>query len=105
MKQFLCHLDEIPPGHSKGFSLDDRSFFIVREKDRVCGYRNYCPHLGVELNWQPDQFLDSGGRFIQCAMHGALFIITSGECIAGPCLGKRLIPVTLRVEEQNVYLV
>ena len=43
------------------------------------------PSSGIELNWMPDQFLESGGDLIICSTHGALFKIDDGLCISGPC--------------------
>jgi nitrite reductase/ring-hydroxylating ferredoxin subunit len=34
-----------------------------------------------------------------CASHGALFEKEQGLCIAGPCAGKSLKPVPLRIEQ------
>jgi nitrite reductase/ring-hydroxylating ferredoxin subunit len=78
--------------------------FLVRKGDRVFGYRNRCPHTGAPLEWQPDQFLDFDGSFIQCALHGALFRIHDGYCLRGPCAGHGLEPVEVRVEEGRVVL-
>lgn len=89
----LCHIDEIAENGAKGFEIGGHSLFAVKRDGRVFLYRNSCPHLGVELNWLEDQFLDSDGVLIQCATHGALFIIESGECVAGPCRGRFLQPV------------
>jgi nitrite reductase/ring-hydroxylating ferredoxin subunit len=52
----------------------------------------------------PDRFLDSEGELIQCATHGALFRIESGECLRGPCLGAFLEPLPLKVREGRVFL-
>ncbi len=69
--------------------------FAVRHAGRLFAYRNSCPHAGVELNWSPGVFLDSEGRHIQCSMHGALFSITTGACLYGPCRGQGLMAVSL----------
>lgn len=95
----LCPLDAIAPGSSRGFQVGNASCFAVRDQDgEIYVYRNSCPHLGVELEWVPDQFLDSEGVLIQCATHGALFLMDSGQCVSGPCLGDSLqtIPYILR---------
>lgn len=89
----LCQLDDIDPAGAKGFELDGGSLLVVRRDGQLHAYHNRCPHLGVELNWLPDQFLDRGGELIQCATHGALFRIDDGRCIAGPCTGKSLQPI------------
>lgn len=86
----LCHIDDIKEGQSKGFELEGHNVFAVKKEGQVFVYNNSCPHLGVELNWQEDQFLDKDDALIQCSTHGALFIIESGHCVAGPCMGKHL---------------
>jgi nitrite reductase/ring-hydroxylating ferredoxin subunit len=94
----LCHLNDIPDPGSKGFKSAEHSLFAVRLRGQVYVYRNSCPHLGIELNWQEDQFLDYDDSLIQCATHGALFIIENGECVAGPCIGKTLEAVDFRID-------
>lgn len=86
----LCHVNDIEEGASKGFEVLNKYLFAVRKDDRLFLYYNYCPHLGTPLEWQEDRFLDSDGALIQCSTHGALFVIESGQCILGPCKGKRL---------------
>ena len=85
----LCHIDEIDDESSKGFELGEEHFFAVKKDGELYVYRNQCPHLGTELNWQQDQFLDMDGALIQCSTHGALFLIESGECVyRDPAWGK-----------------
>ncbi|WP_313085686.1 Rieske (2Fe-2S) protein [Pseudomonas sp.] len=86
----LCTTDEVPEGQSKGFDIDGHRLLAVRREGRLHVYENRCPHRGIPLEWQADQFLDSSGSLIQCATHGALFLIDSGECVAGPCAGQAL---------------
>jgi nitrite reductase/ring-hydroxylating ferredoxin subunit len=89
----LCNVDDIAHDSSKGFEINGALLFAVRKDGIIYVYRNRCPHLGINLEWNEDQFLDSDGALIQCATHGALFIIESGECVAGPCRGEALTPV------------
>jgi nitrite reductase/ring-hydroxylating ferredoxin subunit len=104
----VCRLEDIEDPGSKGVtvSLSNRpqDIFIVRQGVDVYGYLNHCPHTGAPLDWTPDRFLDLDGRHIQCAMHGALFRIEDGRCIAGPCNGDRLTPVPVKVESGVVCL-
>lgn len=86
----LCAPDELAEGRSRGFALDGDKLFAVRKDGQVYVYRNRCPHRGIALEWQADQFLDASASLIQCATHGALFLIDSGECVAGPCAGQSL---------------
>jgi nitrite reductase/ring-hydroxylating ferredoxin subunit len=46
--------------------------------------------LGLALEWEPDNFLDSEALYIRCCNHGAFFEIDTGNCIQGPCLGDAL---------------
>lgn len=97
----LCRLDEIEDGGARGFTLGDgaasRNIFVVRQQDRFFGYVNSCPHIGTPLEFMPDRFLTADGREILCSTHGARFEIASGRCLAGPCRGKALQAVNLRV--------
>jgi nitrite reductase/ring-hydroxylating ferredoxin subunit len=93
----LCHIDDIAEGSAKGFALEFDSLFVVKRDGQIFVYRNSCPHLGVELNWLEDQFLDADNTLVQCATHGALFIIDSGECVAGPCRGKHLTAIPFAI--------
>ncbi|MDB6063224.1 MAG: (2Fe-2S)-binding protein [Verrucomicrobiaceae bacterium] len=101
---FLCALDALPEGETRGFEFDDISVFALRRNGVVYAYRNSCPHLGVELNWREDEFLDADGGLLQCATHGALFIAETGECVAGPCLGKHLQALATQVEHGAISI-
>ena len=92
LKGALCHLDDLPDGAAKGFG----SFFIVRRGGVVFGYEDRCPHYGdTPLAWRSDAYMSGDGAHIACHAHGALFVIETGECLAGPCLGQRLLPIRL----------
>ena len=101
----LCHIDDIPEGQSKGFEVGSYNIFAVKKEGEIFVYNNSCPHLGVELNWQEDQFLDKDDALIQCSTHGALFIIESGQCVAGPCMGEQLKAIPYKVVDSQITLV
>ena len=86
----LCEASDVAEGQSKGFQSGGAQLLAVRKEGTLYVYVNHCPHRGIALEWLPDQFLDSSGSLIQCARHGALFLIESGECVAGPCAGASL---------------
>ena len=65
---------------------------------------NWCPHLGIELNFMPDQFMDEENTFIMCANHGALFEVESGNCLSGPCANECLKAVELEVRDGQICL-
>ena len=101
----LCSLNEMEDPGSKGFRVGRREpMFIIREDKNVFGYVNLCPHQGTTLDWKPDAFLTVEKDYILCATHGAIFKIDSGVCVWGPCKGRRLAAVNLRIEDGNVFL-
>lgn len=100
----LCAVDELADPGSKGFQNDDMSVFVIKQGSQIYVYENSCPHLGINLEWQEDQFLDSEQRLIQCSTHGALFLIHNGECIAGPCPGEKLTRMPHKIQDGAVYL-
>ncbi|AMX01889.1 Rieske (2Fe-2S) protein [Microbulbifer thermotolerans] len=108
-KYLLCRHGELTEGQSKGFSLGDSAagtanVFAVMKNGEVFAYKNNCPHRGINLEWQEDQFLDPDGALIQCASHGALFQIETGECVAGPCAGDALTPVPIEYGRDGIYV-
>jgi nitrite reductase/ring-hydroxylating ferredoxin subunit len=106
-ERVLCRLDELPDGDARGFPGPPGDFVglvVVRRRDTVRVFRNSCPHLGVPLDWAPDEFLDATGTHLQCATHGALFRIDDGHCIKGPCIGESLAPVACHVRDGVVYV-
>ena len=96
----VCHIDELAPGTSRGFSVAVsgviEDIFLVRTASGIVAYRNSCPHTGGPLDWVPHQFLSIGGDFIQCATHDALFRIEDGSCVKGPCAGRSLTAVRVQ---------
>lgn len=100
----LCAPHELPEAQSRGFCVEDMQLFAVRKEGEVFVYRNRCPHRGVRLEWQADQFLDPSASLIQCARHGALFLIDSGECVAGPCEGQALRAIDCREDGEGIWI-
>ncbi len=101
----LCALAEIDDPGAKGFTLSHgMRIFVVRRGAELFGYANSCPHQGTTLDWNPDVFLTVDKSHIQCATHAAWFRIEDGSCVAGPCLGRKLYPVAVRVADGDVFL-
>ncbi|MGA8133855.1 MULTISPECIES: Rieske (2Fe-2S) protein [Pseudomonas] len=102
--KFLCDSNTLADNSSRGFDVDGRPLLAVRREGRVYVYQNRCPHRGIPLEWRPDQFLDPSASLIQCATHGALFLIESGECVAGPCAGQSLLAIPCKEDAQGIWL-
>ena len=101
----ICELTDISPGSTRGVELADGAEIVLVHVSaaEIVAYINRCPHTGASLNWQPDQFLDHSGKYIQCSNHDALFRIDDGVCIAGPCVGQSLSAVRLEVRDGMVF--
>jgi len=107
----ICGLNEIPSQKARGFQLmivaEDGShkpwpIIVVRWGRQVFGYLNRCPHDGINLDWERNQFLDQNGIRLMCGKHGALFELGTGNCVDGPCKGKSLTPVALTVLDNDI---
>jgi nitrite reductase/ring-hydroxylating ferredoxin subunit len=74
--------------------------FAVRFEGQVQAYLNRCTHVAMEMDFQPDRFFDTEGRWLLCATHGATYAPQTGECVGGPCRGS-LVKINLS-ESQGV---
>jgi nitrite reductase/ring-hydroxylating ferredoxin subunit len=99
----LCHLEQLAPGQSLGFSIKNvgqDDFFLINNGGRIVGYKNSCPHWpGASMPVFKNRYLDSESRYIVCSGHGALFEVDTGACIKGPCAGQRLASINLEITE------
>jgi nitrite reductase/ring-hydroxylating ferredoxin subunit len=111
----ICAMSDIPSQKARGFHLaiigEDGSekpwpIVVVRWGKQVFGYVNKCPHDGVNLDWERNQFLDpNNGIRLMCGKHGAVFELGTGVCVEGPCKGRSLIPVNLAVIDNDICVV
>ncbi len=93
---------------TKGIDLnasdEQKRIFAVKKSGCFYVYRNSCPHTGAPLNWQQDEFLSHDKRYIQCSLHGAMFRIEDGVCIAGPCPGSALTALAVQVSGDDLLV-
>jgi nitrite reductase/ring-hydroxylating ferredoxin subunit len=98
----LCALSDLAEPGSKGFLFRKGDYlflgFVTRANGQVAGWVDRCPHAGMPMSLLPDRYLTREGDMVLCAVHGALFRVEDGRCVAGPCAGESLIPwpVTVR---------
>ena len=104
----LCRAEEVPEGGARGFRFGSgaavSAALVVRQEGTLHGYVNACPHLGTPLDFLPDRFFDRDGRHLLCGTHGALFRVADGFCVEGPCAGKSLERLALRIEDGEVLV-
>jgi len=109
-KIYLCQTNELEEYQTRGFTVeigdDSLDFLLLKQDGDIRAYLNFCPHLGIPLNWQPDEFMSMEGTHIQCSTHGALFQLEDGYCFSGPCRGESLTPLNIEISDNSeVYLV
>lgn len=81
-----------------------KSIVLIQGQDGVYAYENICPHYSVQLDYKTGVFNIYKNSQIMCAHHSAMFEITTGECVDGPCKGHALTAVPVEVKEGAVYL-
>jgi nitrite reductase/ring-hydroxylating ferredoxin subunit len=108
LSRVLCRMADLADPGARSFSVGAGEWplggFLVRKGAAVQAYVNHCPHQGHPLNLRPDAFLTPDGSLILCSSHGALFEIATGLCVGGPCLGRSLRRVPVRIEAGLVML-
>jgi naringenin degradation protein FdeD len=108
VERVVCRLTDIDEHGARAFTIGTGDWplrgFVVRAGAEVRGYVNHCPHAGHPLNLRPHRFLTADSTLIVCSSHGALFEKATGFCLAGPCAGRYLCAVPLKVESGFVML-
>jgi len=108
VERVICPLHELADPGTKGFTMGSGDWplrgFVVRRGGVVRAYVNHCPHAGFPLNWESDGFLAPDASLLLCVMHGALFEIDTGHCVAGPCEGSALRALPVHVRDGYVLL-
>lgn len=104
----ICALDELAERDAREFTVGAGDWplrgFVVRYHGAIRAYENRCPHAGHALNWLPNRFFAPQSDLLICSSHGALFDADSGDCVAGPCMGRALRALDVAVENGNVVL-
>jgi nitrite reductase/ring-hydroxylating ferredoxin subunit len=107
----ICAEKDIPNRKCKAFSLlrveEDGSerpwhILVVRWDKQVFGYVNRCPHEGVNLDWERNQFFDGTGKRLICGKHGSVFEVRTGKCVEGRCQGQSLEPVSVSIVDGDI---
>jgi nitrite reductase/ring-hydroxylating ferredoxin subunit len=110
MERVICALHELDDPGTRGFTLGSGAWplqgFVVRRGAVVRAYLNRCPHAGHPLNLRPHEFLAPSmpSPMILCRSHGAAFELETGQCVIGPCAGRALRGLSIRVERGYVLL-
>jgi nitrite reductase/ring-hydroxylating ferredoxin subunit len=104
----ICSVQELADPGTLEFSVGDGDWplhgVVVKFEGRIHAYVNSCPHLGVPLNYRPNEFFAPYEPLLQCSVHGALFVPHTGKCVAGPCTGRYLQQLAIETIDGYLYL-
>ena len=89
---------------SKSVTVEGRNRILVDRGGELFLYENNCPHAQETLDPLGGNLSDEGGELFHCQRHGAEFIASTGECVAGPCMGEHLTVVPFTAVEDAIYL-
>ena len=108
MSTILCRTEDVAEGQARSFIIgagkDRRDIVVVRRGGKFHAYVNSCPHQAMPLETFPDKFLNEDSSLFICSTHGARFRVEDGFCISGPCEGKSLLSLQLKVENGGLRL-
>jgi nitrite reductase/ring-hydroxylating ferredoxin subunit len=102
----LCAVDDIPPTGLDvvlGEGKDAFRIAVFRTPDGLRAYLNRCPHFGIPLNVRPTFTLHHDA--VLCVSHFALFRLSDGYCVEGPCEGGSLDEIPVAVTEDELVCV
>lgn len=93
---------------AKGFQVKIRGKvvkgFVTKKSNQFYAYLNLCKHLPVTLDLNDENFFTFDKTHFQCHMHGAMYEIETGFCVAGPCQGARLEALEITEEENRLLI-
>lgn len=106
-RTLVTRVADLPPRRTVKFVLerDGRALeaFALNHDGALVAYVNRCCHVPMTLDWVENQFLSEDAAHIMCATHGAVYDPLSGECVAGPPIGRCLTPIPLEVRDGEIY--
>jgi nitrite reductase/ring-hydroxylating ferredoxin subunit len=108
-KRRLASLDELKEKRTLKFSYRQegipREGFIAWTGGKVVAYENVCRHIPISLDYGDGRFFNAEQSHFVCRTHGATYEPLTGLCIAGPCAGAALKPLTVEVVDDEVWFV
>lgn len=104
MERRVCEEQALRQGAAVVFEAwvrgEMRPCFVVATAHGPAAYLNVCAHRNQPVVID-DEPVENG--LVECRAHGAFYEPETGECVEGPCVGARLVPVPVRVRDGVVY--
>ncbi len=95
-RSLVVDLPNPPSGHER-----DQAFFYALDDGTVVGYFNRCGHIGVPMDFDDGEFLDTNG-FVMCRIHGARYDLRTGEPVLGPSM-RPLVRVEVELKDGRLF--
>ncbi|MEM7374905.1 MAG: Rieske (2Fe-2S) protein [Bacteroidota bacterium] len=82
----------------------ERNVLIIRYKEQAYAWLNACPHWGIDLGSNDEEFWTVDKESLVCQMHQARFRPDDGYCTSGPCRGRSLMALPLEESDGEVRI-
>lgn len=107
----ICSVRELPPGEAVTFTGlvrgEERPCFAIRVPHPDAGsaefaaYLNICAHRNQPV--VDSRFPFDEDSLVECRAHGARYEPHTGLCVDGPCVGARLVQLTVEEEGGELF--
>lgn len=104
MSFVICRTSDLIENEARAFRTPVGEVIVIYRDGQHYAYQNSCPHLGINLEFNPDEFMDCEQHYLLCSNHGALFNVEDGLCVSGPCQGQSLLAVAIRIHQNDIVL-
>lgn len=94
-----CPLDAVEEGTPKGLKLGGVPVALYRVSDAVYATHDVCTHAYALLS---DGFME--GHTIECPLHGAMYDVRDGKCLAVAACDLKTFPVKIEGGTVSVLL-
>jgi nitrite reductase/ring-hydroxylating ferredoxin subunit len=98
----LALAEDVPDGAAIVVEAGAVSLILTRSGAQVAAFRNVCPHAGYPLQRSDGRILVQEGHLI-CAAHCASFALDTGACAGGPCNGRGLEKVAIKLRDGAIW--
>jgi len=79
-------------------------FVVGKAGGQWRAYVNECKHHALPLDLGAKSPMSDDGRHLLCHQHGALYRMTDGKCVVGPCVGASLEAVGVVEEGEQIVV-
>ncbi|MCK1513180.1 non-heme iron oxygenase ferredoxin subunit [Bradyrhizobium sp. 190] len=96
--QRVTTCDKVSPSTPFAFTIGERNLAIFQVDQSYYALDNICPHAFALMS---DGFVE--GEEVECPLHGAIFHIPTGRCLAPPA-DADLKSYPVRVEDEHIFV-